>query len=123
MRNRFLIAGAFAGAIAVALGAFGAHGLKNLLSPGALKTFHTGVEYQFYHAFALLATGILSVKSPMAHLNRAGNLFMAGIIFFSGSLYCLSVFPALAFMGIITPIGGLCFIAGWALLALAFMKK
>ena len=123
MSKRFLIAGAICGGTAVALGAFGAHGLKEVLSDENLRVFHTGVEYQFYHALALLFTGLAADRNGSKFLKWAGNLFIAGIILFSGSLYCLSIFQNLMWMGIITPFGGLCFIAGWLLLLIAFMKK
>ena len=123
MYKRFLTAGALFGGTAVALGAFGAHGLKDMLTEGNLRVFHTAVEYQFYHALALLAAGIIAERFPASSLNWAGNLFIAGIFLFSGSLYALSTSPGLMWMGIVTPFGGLCFIAGWLLLFISFLKK
>ncbi|MBK9731984.1 MAG: DUF423 domain-containing protein [Chitinophagaceae bacterium] len=122
MNKRLLTAGALSGAIAVALGAFGAHSLKNTLNEDALRVFHTGVEYQFYHTLALLVAGIMAAKNTSRYINRAGIFFITGIILFSGSLYCMSMFPAMSFIGIITPIGGLCFITGWLLLGYSIRK-
>ncbi|GMA50387.1 membrane protein [Alicyclobacillus contaminans] len=111
-----LAVGAVCGFLAVALGAFGAHALKSRLSSDRLEVYETGVTYQMYHALALVGTGIL------AHLGVGGTLisvaawlFLAGIILFSGSLYVLCLSGKRAF-GAITPLGGLCFLAGWALL-------
>lgn len=123
MNKTFLISGALLGALGVALGAFGAHSLKSILTEEDLRVFHTGVEYQFYHVFALLATGMLAGKTSAASIRWAGNLFIAGIVLFSGSLYCLTLIPQLQFVGIITPFGGLCFIVGWILLAMAIYKN
>lgn len=112
--NKFLTAGALLGMLAVIVGAFGAHGLENLLSEHALQRFHTGVEYQFYHVAALLVVGILSInhKQSPRSLRFSGIFFVSGIILFSGSLYLYAI-TGKTFFGIITPIGGLCFIAGW----------
>ncbi len=112
--NKFLTAGALLGMLAVIVGAFGAHGLENLLSEHALQRFHTGVEYQFYHVAALLVVGILSTnhKQSPRSLRFSGIFFVSGIILFSGSLYLYAI-TGKTFFGIITPIGGLCFIAGW----------
>lgn len=124
MNRTFIRIGAISGAFAVILGAFGAHTLKNILAEDALKAFHTGVEYQFYHSLALLIVGLLIASEPASKgLKRAGNLFLGGIILFSGSLYLLTLFKAtgdvgLKSIGLITPIGGLLFVAGW--LSLAF---
>jgi uncharacterized membrane protein YgdD (TMEM256/DUF423 family) len=112
----------------VALGAFAAHGLKQVLPAEAVAIFETGVRYQFYHAFALLAVGILYEKYPGALLQWAGNCFQLGIILFSGSLYALTALKAseavgVAKIGLITPFGGLFFIAGWILMVIAFIKK
>lgn len=122
MKDRFIITGALLGAIAVILGAFGAHALKNTLSPDSLRVFHTGVEYQFYHAFALILCGIVKERTPSRLLKWSGYLFITGILLFSGSLYCLSIVDGLQFVGIITPFGGMAFIAGWFLLAVSQWK-
>ena len=117
----FLMLGSISGALAVMIGAFGAHGLKNKLCEQMLTVYKTGVEYHFYHTFALLGIGLLAmhVKSPL--LTASGWAMTAGIVIFSGSLYALSI-SGVKILGAITPIGGLCFIAGWVLLAMAVIK-
>ena len=109
-------------ALAVAIGAFGAHGLKSHLSDEMLQTYKTGVEYHFYHALGLLLVGILAVTMPSAYLKWSAILLTAGIVLFSGSLYVLAV-TGIKAVGAITPLGGLSFIAGWILLFLAVWKK
>jgi len=109
-------------ALAVALGAFGAHGLKSQLSTDMLQTYKTGVDYHFYHALGLLLIGILAVTFPSELMKWSAILLTAGIILFSGSLYVLAV-SGIKWLGAITPIGGLSFIAGWVLLFLAVWKK
>ncbi|PWV48965.1 DUF423 domain-containing protein [Chitinophaga sp. S165] len=131
MHKGFLIIAAILGALAVTLGAFGAHKLKELVPPETVGTFQTGVTYQFYHTFALLAVGILFAQLPPAAgnlLEWAGRCFFIGVILFSGSLYVLTMIKAtetvgLSKIGIVTPIGGLFFIAGWVCLLLALLKK
>jgi uncharacterized membrane protein YgdD (TMEM256/DUF423 family) len=123
MNKKFIAIGACIGAVAVILGAFGAHALKAILSPEHLITFETGVRYQFYHAFALLLVGILYKEFPNKLLLWAGNLFITGIILFSGSLYVLTTMPTMKWVGPVTPLGGLCFITGWILLAAACIRK
>ncbi len=102
--------------LAVALGAFAAHGLKSKLTSEMLAVFDVGVRYQAYHALALFAVAWLAEKHIGPSVALAGWLFIAGIIIFSGSLYVLSV-SGIRWLGAITPIGGLCFLAGWAVLA------
>lgn len=124
---KFIRIAAISGALAVMLGAFGAHSLKALLSPEQLQTFETGVRYQFYHTFALLFTGWLATTRPSKLINMAGASFVAGICCFSGSLYILSVrsllgIENLSLIGPVTPIGGLFFIIGWILLLGASKK-
>lgn len=120
--NIFLASGALLGMLAVIIGAFGAHGLENILSPDALQRYHTGVEYHFYHVGALLAIGILSLthkKTPRS-LEISGIFFILGIILFSGSLY-LYALTGKTYIVLITPVGGLCFIIAWvALLKYSF---
>ncbi len=123
MHKTFVSTAAYLGALSVALGAFGAHALKAILNPEALAIFETAVRYQFYHVFALLAAGMLYNYSPNKFIIWAGRLFMAGIVLFSGSLYALVYIKnaenlGLYWVGAITPIGGLCFIAGWVCLAI-----
>jgi len=128
MHKLYLILGGVFGGLGVVLGAFGAHGLKQLVGPETVGTFQTGVQYQMYHAFALLVVGILYERLPHFLLNWAGGLFIGGIILFSGSLYLLAALKAankvgLGGVGIITPIGGLLFIAGWILLVMSILKS
>ena len=128
MHKRFVSAGALLGAIAVALGAFGAHGLKKIVPAETVQTFQTGVQYQMYHALALLLTGLLYEKCYQKFARIAGISFVIGIILFSGSLFLLTAGKAMETSsldktGIITPFGGLAFIVGWVFLLLAAMKK
>lgn len=97
---------------AVTLGAFGAHGLKHVLSEEMKIVFETGVRYQAMHGLALLAVAWLSTRTPSALVTAAGVLFVAGIVLFSGSLYILSLTGVRAW-GAVTPVGGLCFLLGW----------
>ncbi|TFH75601.1 DUF423 domain-containing protein [Gammaproteobacteria bacterium LSUCC0112] len=107
------------GFLAVALGAFAAHGLKARLAPDMLAIFQTGVQYQMYHALAMFGVGLLCMQiSDSAMLRASAWLFLTGIIIFSGSLYVLSL-SGIRWLGAITPIGGVAFIAGWLLLAAA----
>jgi uncharacterized membrane protein YgdD (TMEM256/DUF423 family) len=117
----FLSLGAISGALAVMIGAFGAHGLKNKLTEEMLVIYKTGVEYHFYHTFALLAVGFIALNVQSKLLTASGWSLAAGILIFSGSLYALSI-SGMTKLGAITPIGGLCFIAGWALLVIAVIK-
>jgi uncharacterized membrane protein YgdD (TMEM256/DUF423 family) len=128
MHKGFLKIAALLGLLSVVLGAFAAHSLKEMVSDKQLAMFETGVRYQFYHVFALLATGILYKEFPGKLLQWAGFMFCAGIFFFSGSLYFLTFFqdtiPSnLWIIYLITPLGGLCFITGWFLMALVIFKK
>jgi len=109
-------------ALAVALGAFGAHGLKSQLSTDMLQTWKTGVEYHFYHALGLLLIGILAVSNPSELVKWSAILLTAGIVLFSGSLYALAI-SGIKWLGAITPLGGLSFIAGWVLLFLTVWKR
>jgi uncharacterized membrane protein YgdD (TMEM256/DUF423 family) len=127
----FISIAAFLGALTVALGAFGAHALKAVLSQAALVTYETAVRYQMYHVVALLFTGILLQKASTPKqqklLSRAGLFFIDGIVLFSGSLYFIVAKPFLGiegmpWVGIITPIGGLVWMVAWVLLALSQLK-
>jgi len=109
------------GALGVGLGAFGAHGLKARVSAEMVAIWETGARYHVMHALALLATGWACERWPGTWANSAGWLFVAGIAVFSGSLYALAV-TGVRGLGAITPIGGLCFIAGWACLAMAALR-
>jgi uncharacterized membrane protein YgdD (TMEM256/DUF423 family) len=127
MNKFFLQLAALLGAASVALGAFAAHGLKKLIAAESLQVFETGVRYQFYHVFALLAAGMLYSQFNQNLLKWSGRMFIAGILLFSGSLYCLAFFAdtdtSLKWMGAITPFGGMAFIAGWLLLFTAIAQK
>jgi len=116
----FFVMGSISGALAVAIGAFGAHGLKDKLTPELLQTFETGVRYHMYHAFALLAVAYAFSRwqATTGLSSAAGWLFVAGTVLFSGSLYLLAL-TGVKWLGAITPLGGLAFIAGWVCLALA----
>lgn len=123
-----LIAGVIFAALGVVLGAFGAHALKPLLSPEGAQTFETAVRYQMYHAFALIATGVLFGNYPFKVLKTASTLFIIGILLFSGSLYAMTALKlsgqaGLSGFGILTPIGGVFLIAGWVLLIVGILKK
>lgn len=123
MSKFFLISSCLSGALAVSIGAFGAHALKpTLQANGYLSTFETGVQYHFYHTLVLLLLGALSMKIETPLLNYAGYAFLVGIFIFSGSLYTLSI-TGIKWLGAITPIGGLGFIIGWVLLMLAVIKS
>jgi uncharacterized membrane protein YgdD (TMEM256/DUF423 family) len=125
-RMSLLAGGTFAG-LAVLLGAFGAHGLKSKLSVEQLQTFETGVRYQFYHALALIAVGLLAEKAE--GLRPAVYLFISGIICFSGSIYLLSTRELLGIdhwktvLGPITPFGGLLLMAGWGVFCYSILRS
>ncbi|MGQ9889826.1 MAG: DUF423 domain-containing protein [Aggregatilineales bacterium] len=120
MRHRgWIVIGGITGALAVALGAFGAHGLSAALeASGRAGTFDTAVQYHLVHALALVLTGLLAERLPGRWTQLAGGLFTAGVILFSGSLYILAVFN-LGFMGAVAPFGGAALTGGWLCLALA----
>jgi uncharacterized membrane protein YgdD (TMEM256/DUF423 family) len=115
MARFLIIAGCFLGGLSVAFGAFGAHMLRSRLDAGALDVFQTGVQYQGYHALALLLVGTWQYLRPNTRLKWAGTLFTTGILIFSGSLYALSL-TGVKWFGAITPIGGICFLSGWVIL-------
>jgi uncharacterized membrane protein YgdD (TMEM256/DUF423 family) len=121
-QKTYLVA-AISGMMAVTLGAFGAHGLIEILTiHNRVDTYNLAVEYQFYHTFALLTSGILMHHFPSRLLNYASLCFLLGIIFFSGSLYTLAL-TNVKIMGAITPVGGVLFMAGWIQLVIAVRKK
>lgn len=118
----FIIIGAINAFLAVALGAFGAHGLKDKLEPKYLEIWQTGVTYQMFHAIGILVVGILLSKvAASSQFTWSGWLMLIGIIFFSGSLYILSL-TKVGVLGAITPIGGVCFLAAWVLLIIGAVK-
>ncbi|MFC4354073.1 DUF423 domain-containing protein [Chryseomicrobium palamuruense] len=121
----FLIAGAINGFLAVALGAFGAHALKERLTERYLAIWETAVQYQMFHAIALIAIGILlhpNLLGASGILNGAGYAILIGIIIFSGSLFVLAL-SGVGILGAITPIGGVAFLVGWILLIVAVVKS
>ncbi len=123
MDKTFLLLASLFGGLAVALGAFGSHGLSGRLSADLLNTYEIAVRYQFYHALALIGVVVALGRWPQAGLATwAGWLFVAGILIFSGSLYLL-VFSGVRWLGAITPIGGVAMIAGWVCLALLALRS
>ncbi|HEX7048777.1 MAG TPA: DUF423 domain-containing protein [Longimicrobiales bacterium] len=118
MDRVFFIIGSIAGLLGVALGAIGAHALEGRLTPDRLDTFELAARYQLYHALALLAVGLAATRWTSGALTAAGWLFTLGILLFSGSLYLLALGGPRP-VAFITPLGGLSFLAGWALLAYA----
>jgi uncharacterized membrane protein YgdD (TMEM256/DUF423 family) len=127
MQKKILIISSISGFLCVLLGAFGAHRLKVSLLPDQLSVFETAVRYQFFHTFALLAVAILLSDSESLFLKRAAIFFTIGIILFSGSLYLLSIRSLLdmemRWLGPVTPLGGMFFMAGWLMLFLFAVKK
>lgn len=121
INRQFITIAAISGATGVALGAFGAHALKNILTSEMMAVYQTAVQYQMIHALGLLATGILGKFIRSDALKWAGGAFIAGMILFSGSLYLLSLTGVRA-LGMVTPLGGVSFIIGWLALALAGWK-
>lgn len=121
LSKRWLIFGALFAGSAVILGAFAAHGLKSVLSLSQLTTFETAVRYQMYHGLALLLLPALRPYLAVTWLHRVALLFTCGCVLFSGSLYLL-VLTGATWFGPITPLGGLLFIIGWALLLTGFVK-
>lgn len=116
-----LLAGSLYGLIGVLLGAFGAHAMRDRLSPEMLRVWETAVQYQFWHALALLAVGLLAARLAGAWLNAAGVTFALGVLIFSGSLYALAL-TGVRVLGAVTPFGGLLLIAGWLCLAVAVWR-
>lgn len=118
----FISAGAINMFIAVGAGAFGSHGLKQMLTPEMLTIWHTGVTYQMAHALGLLLIGLLLRNGFAPMLKIAGWLMLAGIVLFSGSLYVLAI-SGVRVLGAITPIGGVGFLAAWAVVTVAALKR
>ncbi|GAC1706680.1 MAG: DUF423 domain-containing protein [Flavisolibacter sp.] len=128
MQKMFLIIGTLLAGLAVALGAFGAHGLKKIVDNDTVAIAQTGVQYQMYHAIALLFLGLIVQRSASSFFNYAGLFLIGGIVFFSGSLYLIASLKAMnkvipRLLGIMTPLGGLLFILGWMLLLIAVIKR
>lgn len=123
MSARFiLIAAALLGALAVMLGAFAAHGLRDQLSPRLLEVFRTGVDYQFWHVAALMAVGLLQQRERRFGFSLGAAAFLLGVLFFSGSLYVLAL-SGVHWLGAITPLGGTAFIIGWLSLAVTLIRQ
>jgi len=123
MIKLFILLGAINAALAVMLGAFGAHGLKDKLTEHMLSVFQTGVQYHFYHALGLFAVAFVASQYPESALVKwSGWTMLAGIILFSGSLYVLSL-SGVRWLGAITPLGGVAFIIAWCLLAISVVKN
>ncbi len=122
MNRLFVASGAVLLAIAVSLGAFGAHALRARLSPEMMQVYKTGIEYHFYHALGLLLVGLLGKYLQSAWYQWSGWLLMGGVVIFSGSLYLLAVTGTRG-LGVITPLGGLAFLSGWISLAVAVFKS
>jgi uncharacterized membrane protein YgdD (TMEM256/DUF423 family) len=116
MDRAFFVLGSLSALFGVALGAFGAHALRDKLSAEMLNIFEVGVRYQMYHALALLAVAWAGSRWPGDGITTAGWLFVAGTVVFSGSLYLLSL-TGIRWLGAVTPIGGVAFLVGWFLLA------
>ncbi len=121
MERIWLALGAANAFLAVAAGAFGAHGLKARLTPDLLAVFETGARYHMYHALGLLAVGLFALHRPSGMINASGWAMLAGIVIFSGSLYALSL-SGVRVLGAITPIGGVAFLAAWLLFAIAALR-
>lgn len=122
MQRLFGTLGALSAALAVAAGAFAAHALRGRLAPDLLAVFETGARYQMYHALALLAAAGAAGRWPVRLVRAAGWLFVAGTVLFSGSLYALAL-SGVGTLGVITPLGGVAFLAGWACLAAAAWRS
>ena len=118
MDKTFLLVGSLAAFLGVALGAFGAHGLRGRLSPEMLAVFETGVRYHMYHALAVLLVGLIAARLDGWLIHAAGWAFTTGIVLFSGSLYLLAV-TGTTMWGAVTPLGGVAFLLGWACLIVA----
>ncbi len=115
--NKTLFLASLNGLLVVLLGAFGAHALETRIHPELLQTWNTSVQYHMFHTLALFAVGLLQRDGAFANLKLTTNLFLAGLILFCGSLYVLAL-TGVRMLGMITPVGGLLFLAGWAHLAL-----
>jgi uncharacterized membrane protein YgdD (TMEM256/DUF423 family) len=122
MDRVFAALGAVSALLAVAAGAFGAHALRARLSPELLAAFETGARYQMYHALALLLVATTAARVPALPIRVAGWLFVAGTVLFSGSLYGYALTQA-RWLAPVTPLGGVCFLAGWAALALGVWRS
>lgn len=119
----FMVLGALNAFLSVLFGAFGAHALKTRLTVDMMSVYHTGNQYHFYHALGLLLVGVIATQLPdSALLRSSGWLMQTGIVLFSGSLYVLAI-SGVRWLGAITPLGGLAFLAAWLLLAMAVWRS
>ena len=128
MSKKFILIASLFALLAVALGAFAAHGLQSLIDAAKIKSFQTGVRYQFYHSFALFIVAILMQNNKSKLLSYAAWSFIIGMLFFSGSIYLLSCREILGieswkWLGPITPLGGLLFMGGWACVFFAYLSE
>jgi uncharacterized membrane protein YgdD (TMEM256/DUF423 family) len=124
MDRTFAALGAVSGFLAVAAGAFGAHALRARLSADSVQVFETGARYQMYHALALLFVAWAATRWPTSPVRAAGWLFVGGTVLFTGSLYALSLTGGGArWLGAVTPLGGLLFLAGWLALAAGILRS
>lgn len=122
MHTKFLLLGAISAFIGVAAGAFGAHGLEARLSADLLAVYETGVRYELFHAVALLFVGLAAERWPAARWGTTGWMFLVGTVLFSGSLYALAL-TGERWLGAVTPLGGVCFLAGWIFAAMAALRS
>jgi len=122
MSNLFIGLGALGCFLAVATGAFGAHALKTVLDAGMMEVWHTAVQYLFFHSLGLMLVGALHHISARHCHKIAGGLMLAGIALFSGSLFALSL-SGITWLGMITPVGGLCFLVAWLILGLGYLSN
>lgn len=120
--KQWILAGSILGFFSVALGAFGAHALRESLPEKSLVVFQTGVQYQMYHSIALLALGVWGALQPAAPTTLTGYAFITGVVLFSGSLYALAM-TQIHYLGMITPLGGVSFLLGWASFAWSVLKN
>jgi uncharacterized membrane protein YgdD (TMEM256/DUF423 family) len=128
MRNATLALGAFLAGITIAMGALGAHALKDILNAAQLQTYETAVRYQMYHVFALLLIGILQNQYPQLTLSICKKLVLVGMLLFGGSIYFVLFLthvsvPIPFWIYLITPLGGLCYISSWLLLAAKLYRE
>lgn len=122
MRSRWLTIGGILAGLGVAAGAFGTHALDGRIAPDLLEVFETATRYHLVHALALLVVGLAAEREGGPWWNGAGWLFTAGIVVFAGSLYLLAL-TGIRWLGAVTPIGGACFLAGWAVLVVAALRS
>jgi len=118
----FIVAGAIGGFLSVGFGAFGAHAIKNNISPDLMTIYQTAVDYQFFHSLGLILIGLIFQQHQQKLIKTAGWLMIVGMVIFSGSLYVLSL-TGIRWLGAITPVGGTAFIIAWLLLAIGTIKK